>query len=153
MLLTLSDKDGPACMRAVPEDFQNACVCGETRDPVLISDNRRISWSLEATRWAVSFWNLTGTSVAMLPRRLSHLKAIGQFQKLGSYTSLRYGHGTLVRFLSELYPQAYIVQSNRFVFLLYGYESVFILVWIGLTQTGMHLSDMTKFSFTAYCTF
>ena len=55
--------------------------------PVLISEKtsyRRISWSLEATRFVFrivpSFWNLTGTSAALLPMCLSNFKAIRQFK-------------------------------------------------------------------------
>ena len=57
-----------------------------TQGPVSISDKtsyRKILWSLEAARLVVqiiaSFWNLTGTSTALLPRCLSNFRAIGQF--------------------------------------------------------------------------
>ena len=50
--------------------------------PVAISEKtsyRKISWSLEATRFVFrivrSLWNLTGTSAAMLPMCLSNFKA------------------------------------------------------------------------------
>ena len=43
---------------------------------------RQISWSLEAARLdvaiIVSFWNLTGTSAAAVPRYLSNFRAIGK---------------------------------------------------------------------------
>ena len=55
--------------------------------PVSISEKtsfRKISWSLEAARFAfrvvVSLWNLTGTSAALLPMCLSNFKAIRQFK-------------------------------------------------------------------------
>ena len=54
--------------------------------PISIPYNRsylEISWSLKAIRlvvWIIaSLWNLTGTSAAMLPRRLSNFRVIGQF--------------------------------------------------------------------------
>ena len=57
-------------------------LCGE-QGLVLISDKtsyRKISWSLEATRLVFRIvrllWNLTGTSAALLPRRLSYFRAI-----------------------------------------------------------------------------
>ena len=44
---------------------------------------RKISWSLEAARltvWMIGlFWNLTGTSAAVLPMRLSNFRAIKKF--------------------------------------------------------------------------
>ena len=53
--------------------------------PVLIPDKMsysKISWSIEAARlvvWIIaSLWNLTGTSVALLPRCLSNFGAIVQ---------------------------------------------------------------------------
>ena len=57
------------------------------QDPVSISEKtsyRKISWSLEATRFVFrivrSLWNLTGTSAAVLPMCLSNCKAIRQFK-------------------------------------------------------------------------
>ena len=45
-----------------------------------ITSYRKISWSLEAARFGFkhfqSFWNLTGTSAAVLPRCLSNFRAI-----------------------------------------------------------------------------
>ena len=55
--------------------------------PVSISEKtsfRKILWSLEAARFVFrivrSFWNLTGTSAAVLPMCLSNFKAIWQFK-------------------------------------------------------------------------
>ena len=55
--------------------------------PVSISEKtsyRKISWSLEATRFVFrvvrSLWNLTGTSAALLPMCLSNFKAIRLFK-------------------------------------------------------------------------
>ena len=55
--------------------------------PVSISDKtsyRKISWSFEATRLVFRIvrllWNLTGTSAALLPRRLSYFRAIRWFK-------------------------------------------------------------------------
>ena len=45
---------------------------------------RQISWSLEAARMyvamVVSLWNLTGTSVSVLPRYVPNFRAIGKVQ-------------------------------------------------------------------------
>ena len=66
------------------------------RGPVSISDKtsyHKISWNLEAARFVLrivrSLWNLTGTSAAVLPRRLSNCKAIrcSIYQSRGFETS------------------------------------------------------------------
>ena len=67
--------------------YWRAIVCDVIQGPISISDKtscRKILWSLEAARLAVeiitSLWNVTGNSVALLPRCLSNFRAIVQFQ-------------------------------------------------------------------------
>ena len=84
---------------------------------------RKISWSLEAARFVFrivrSFWNLTGTSAALLPMRLSNFKAIRQFKvpmswlrdftrsyEKTSFRILRRGPGG-VRTVSGVWDMAY----------------------------------------------
>ena len=68
---------------------------------------RKISWSLEAARFGFklfqSLWNLAGTSAALLPRCLSHFRAIRPWQhpisRLRDFT--RFGGKTSYRLVNR----------------------------------------------------
>ena len=68
------------------DNFSNVFKYAHSKPPGPISDEtsyRQISQSLEDARSSVkmplSFWHLTGTSTALLPRYLSNFRSIGQF--------------------------------------------------------------------------